>query len=42
VAPRSHLEEKPILQGEYQKNVANSDAEQQGVKANAQNKNDYG
>jgi hypothetical protein len=42
VACGSHLEERPVFQGEYQKHVANSEAEQQGVKANAESKNDYG
>jgi hypothetical protein len=42
VASCSNLEESPILEGEYQKNVANSDAEEKGVKANAESKSGCG
>jgi hypothetical protein len=42
VASCSRLEERFILEGEYQKDVAHSDAEEKGVKANAESKSDCG
>jgi hypothetical protein len=42
MASCSHLEERPILEGEFQKDVANSDAEEKAVKANAESKSDCG